>query len=108
MDGHITRFSKLRSPDVKDSALEINIHSIQTQGFVHPHSGRYQQTEKGRIGAGAKSVGRGELLTFAKDDFDLFIAINVRGLTSVAMREKSSRRNFGARFGGAMPDGEAS
>jgi len=73
-----------------------------------PHSGRYQQAEKSRIGAGAKSLGRGELLSSAKELFNLFVAIDVRRLASVTMREKPDGRNLGARFGGAMPDGEPS
>ena len=78
------------------------------RAWVHPHSGRYQQAEKCRIGAGAKPVGRGELLTSAKDLINLLIAVDVRGIASVAMGEKSAGRNLGVRFGGAMPDGEAS
>src|SRR6266566_7878218 len=85
MNRHITRFSKLRPPDVEDSALEINVHSVQAQSFVHPHSCRHQQAEKSRLGAGAKSVGRGELLSSAKELFNLFNAIDVRGLASVTM-----------------------
>ena len=108
MNRHITRFSKLRPPDVKDPALEINMHSVQTKSLLHPHSGRYQQAEKSRIGAGAKSLGRGELLSSAKELFNLFVAIDVRRLASVTMREKPDGRNLGARFGGAMPDGEPS
>jgi hypothetical protein len=46
MNRHIRRFSKLRPPDVKDSALEINLHSVQAESFVHPHSGRYQQAQR--------------------------------------------------------------
>jgi hypothetical protein len=37
---------------VKDSEFEVDIRSVQTQSFVHPHSCRHQQAEKGRIGAG--------------------------------------------------------
>ena len=108
MNRHITRFSKLCSSDVKDPSLEINMHSVQTESLVHPHSGRYQQSEKSGIGAGTQSVGRGELLRCEKELFNLCVAVHVRGLASVTMWEKSCGKNFGARFGGAMPDGEAS
>jgi hypothetical protein len=48
------------------------------------------------------------MLSSAKNLFNLFVAIDVRGLASVTMREKSYGGNFGTRFGGAMPNGEAS
>src|SRR5215470_18563060 len=50
MKRYVTRFSKLRPPDVKDSALEVDIRAIQPKGLVDPHPCRYQQTEKSRIG----------------------------------------------------------
>src|SRR5712691_6038355 len=103
MNRHITRFSKLRPPDVEDSEFEVDIWLVQTQDFVHSHSGRHQQAEKGRIRAGAKSLGRGELLSSAKELFNLFVAIDVRRLASITMREKSCRGNLGTRFDGAMP-----
>jgi hypothetical protein len=40
--------------------------------------------------------------------FDLLVAIDMRGLAPVTMREKAGGRNFGARFGSAVPDSEAS
>jgi hypothetical protein len=93
---------------VKDSELEVDIRSIQSQGFVHPHSGRHQQAEKGRIGVGAKAFGRGKLLGSAKKLLNLFIAGDVRGLSPVTMREESCGRNLGAWFNNAIPDSEAS
>ena len=107
MNRHVTRFSKLRPPDVKDSAIEVDIRSVQAEGFVHPHPRRHQQTEESRKGAGAESLGRGELLGSAKEPFDLLVAIDVRRLASVTMREKAWRWNLGARFGGTVPNGEA-
>ena len=107
MNRNITRFPELRPPDVKDAEFEVDIRSVQTQGFVHPHSGRHQQAEKGRIGAGAESLGRGELLSLAKELLNLFVAIDVRGLAAVAMREKPYGWNLGARVDGALPKGEA-
>src|SRR6266550_76584 len=104
---NITRFSELRPSDMKDAELEVDIGPVQTQGFVHPHSCCYQQAEKGRIGEGAESLGRGELLSSAKEFFNLFVAIDVRGLASVPMRENPCGGNLGARFAGAMPNGEA-
>src|SRR5437879_12442421 len=106
MNRYITRFSELGPPDVKDSEFEVDIRSVQTQGFVHPHSGRYQQAEEGRISAGAKSVERGELLTSAKDVFNLFIAVDVKRRASVAMREKSCGANVRDGLGGATAAGE--
>jgi len=60
MKRHVTRFSKLRPPDVKDSEIELDILSVQTEGFVHPHPSRHQQTEKSRKRVGAESLARGE------------------------------------------------
>jgi hypothetical protein len=42
MNGNITGFSELPPSDVKDAEFEVDIRSIQTQGFVHTHSGRHQ------------------------------------------------------------------
>ena len=106
MNRHITRFSKLRPPDVKDAELEVDIRPVQTQGFVHPHPCRHQQAEKGRIGVGTETFGRGELLSSAKEPFNLFVAVDVRGLAAVTIREKSCGGNLGPRFDGAMSNGE--
>jgi hypothetical protein len=92
---------------MKDSAIEVDIGSVQAEGFTHPHPRHCQQTEEGRKRAGAESLGRGELLGPAKQSLDFLVAIDVRRLASVSMREKSCRGNLGARFGGAVPDGEA-
>jgi hypothetical protein len=108
MNRHVTRFSKLRPPDVKNSAIEVDILSVQTQGFVDPHSRRHQQTKKSRIGASAESPGRRELSGPAKEPFDLLVAIDMRQLAPVAMREQSGGWNLGARFERAQPEGEAS
>jgi hypothetical protein len=107
MDWHVTRFSELRPPDVKDAEFEVDIRPVQTQGFVDPHSCHHQQAKKGRIGAGAESLGGGELLRAAKKPFNLFVAVDVRWLAAVTMREKSYRGNLGAWVDGAMPDGKA-
>src|SRR5437588_147425 len=107
MNRNITRFSKLRPPDLKDSEFEVDIRSVQTQSFVHPHSCYQQEAEKGRIGARAEPLGGGELLRMAKKLFNVFVAINVRRLAPVRIREKSYRGNLGARIDGAMPNGEA-
>src|SRR5438034_10868940 len=90
MNWHIALFSELRPPNVKDSALEIDILSAQTQGFAHPHSCCHQQAKKCRIGVGAESLGRGELLCSAKELFNLFVAVDVRGFALVTMREERS------------------
>jgi hypothetical protein len=42
MNRKVTRFPELRPPDVQDAKLAVDIGSVQTPGFVHPHSGRYQ------------------------------------------------------------------
>jgi hypothetical protein len=34
MNWHITRFPELRSPDMQDAEFQVNIGSVQTQGFV--------------------------------------------------------------------------
>jgi hypothetical protein len=107
MNRNITRFPEFRPSDVKDAEFEVDIRSVQTQGFVHPHSCRYQQAEEGRIGGGAESLRRGELLSSAKELFNFFVAIDVRGLASVTMREKPYGRNLGARVDAALPKGEA-
>jgi len=107
MNRHITRFPELRALDVKDAELEVDIGPVQTQGFFHPHSGRYQQAEKSHIGAGAEPLGRGELLSSTKELGNLFVAIDVRGLAAVTVREKSEGGNLGARVDGAIPKGEA-
>ncbi len=107
MNWHIARFSELRPPNVKDSALEIDILSAQTQGFAHPHSCCHQQAKKCRIGVGAESLGRGELLCSAKELFNLFVAVDVRGFALVTMREETCGRNLRVRFGGTEPNGEA-
>jgi hypothetical protein len=104
---NIPRFSELRPSDVKDAELEVDVGPVQTQGFVHPHSCCYQQAEKGRVGVGAESLGRGELLSSAKEFFNLFVAIDVRGLASVTMREKPYGGNLSAPVDGTMPNGEA-
>jgi len=107
MNRHVTRFSPLSPPDVKDAAIEVDIRSVQTQGFANPHPGHRQQTEKSRKRAGTKSLGRGKLLGLAKEPFDLLVAIDVGRLASVSMREKFCGWNLGARFRGAVPAGEA-
>ena len=43
----------------------------------------------------------------AKERLNLFVAIDVRGLAAVAMREKSYGWNLGAQVDGALPKGEA-
>jgi hypothetical protein len=40
---------------MEDSQIEVHVLSIQTKGFVYPHSGHGQQTEKRRKRVGAKS-----------------------------------------------------
>lgn len=107
MNRHITRFPELRPPDAKDPKAEVDIRLVQTKGFVHPHSGRHQQTEKSCKRTGTEPLGRRELLGSAKESFDLLVAVDVRRLTSVMIGEKACRGNLGARFGGAIPDGEA-
>jgi hypothetical protein len=57
---------------------------------------------------GAEPFGRGELLSSTKKLLNLFVAVDIRGLSPVTMREKSCRRNLGARFDSAIPDSEAS
>jgi hypothetical protein len=78
------------------------------KGFVDPHSRRHEQTEKGCIGTGTESLRRGELLGSAEEPFDLLVAIDVRRLASVAMREKADGWNLGTRLAGTVPEGEAS
>ena len=107
MNRHVTRFSPLAPPDVKDAAIEVDIRSIQTQGFANPHPGHRQQTEKSRKRAGTKSLRRGKLLGLAKEPFDLLVAIDVGRLASVTMWEKFCGWNFGARLRGAVPASEA-
>jgi len=88
MNRNIARFSELRPPDVKDSKFEVDVRSIQTQGFVDSHPGRYEQAEKGCIGVGTEPLGRGELVGLSEEPCDLLIAIDMRGLTPLTMREK--------------------
>jgi len=108
MNRHIARFSELSPPDVEDSEIEVDIGLIQTNGFIHPHPGRRQQTEKSCKCAGTKPLGRGELLGLAKESFDLLVAVNVRRFTPVMIWEEVRRGNLGARIGGAIPGREAS
>ena len=108
MNRHIARFSELRPPDEKDSEIEVDIGLIQTKDFIHPHPGRHQQTEKSCKCGGTEPLGRGELLGLAKESFDLFVAVNVRGFTSVKIWKEVRRGNLGARIGGAISDREAS
>jgi hypothetical protein len=87
MNWYIARFSELRPANVKDSDFEVYILSVETEGFVDSHTCGHQQTEQGCIGVGAESFGRGKLLCSAKELCNLLIAIDVRGLASVAMRK---------------------
>jgi len=93
---------------VKDPRIQVNIRPVQMKGFVDPHSRRHEQTEKGCIGTGTESLRRGELLGSAEEPFDLLVAIDVRRLASVAMREKADGWNLSARLAGTVPEGEAS
>src|SRR5438105_13245287 len=108
MKRHVPRFSKLRSPYVKDSQTEVDILSVQTEGFVHAHPSYRQQTKKSCKRTSAQSLGRWELLCLAKDLLDLSIGIDVRSLASITMRENAYRWNLSLRVRGAEPDGEAS
>jgi hypothetical protein len=47
------------------------------------------------------------LLSLAKEILNLFVAIDVRGLAAVAMREKPYGWNLGTRVDGALLKGEA-
>src|SRR5215469_3321780 len=107
MNWHTARFSKLRPLDMKDSTIEVDIRLVQAECFVHSHPCCHQQTEESPKRAPAESLARQKLLAIAEQSLDLLVAIDVRRLASATMREKSCRRNFGARFGGAVPDGEA-
>jgi hypothetical protein len=107
MNRHITRFSEFRPSDVKDSKFEVDIWSVQTQGFVHSHPGRYEQAEIGCIGVGTEPLGRGELLGLSEEPCDLLVAIDMRGLTPLTIREKVCGGNLRARVNSAQPDGEA-
>jgi hypothetical protein len=92
---------------VKDPRIQVNIRPVQMKGFVDPHSRRHEQTEKGCIGTGTEPLMRGELLGSAEEPFDLLVAIDVRRLASVAMREKADRWNLRTRLAGTVPEGEA-
>src|ERR1700732_111015 len=108
MKRHVPRFSKLRPPYVKDSQSEVDILSIQTEGFVHTHPSYRQQTKKSCKRTSAQSLGRWELLRLAKEPFDLSIGIDVRSLASITMRENAYRRNLSPRVSSAEPAGETS
>jgi len=103
MDRHVTRFSELRPPDVKDAKFDVDIRPVKAQGFAHPHCCCHQQADEGRVGI-LKESG---VVEFGEGFFNLFAAIDVRWLTTVTMREKSWRGNFGEWIDGAMPDGKA-
>jgi hypothetical protein len=107
MNRHITRFSELRPPNMKNSPNEIDVLSVQAKGLAHPHPGHLQKTKKSCIGEGAQSPGRVELLGLAKEPIDLLITVNVRRLTPVTMREKVRSGNLRARVNSTEPDGEA-
>jgi hypothetical protein len=92
---------------VKDSGIQVNIRPVQMEGFVDSHACRYEQTEQGCIGAGTEPLRRGELLGSAEEPCDLLIAIDVRRLASVAMREKADGWNLRTRLAGTVPEGEA-
>ncbi len=68
---------KTAGPDVKNSAIEVDIRPVQTEGFVHPHSRRHQQTERGCIGVGAEAFKGGELLGLAEEPFNLSLAVDM-------------------------------
>jgi hypothetical protein len=77
------------------------------EGFIDPHSRRHEQTEKGGIGTGTEPLRRGELLGSAEEPPDLLVAIDVRRLASVAMREKADGWNLRTRLAGTVPEGKA-
>src|SRR6516165_12433524 len=106
MNRHIARFSELRPPDVKDALIEVDIRSIQPNDFIDSHSGRYHEAEKSCKSASTEPLGGRELLGLAKESFDLLVAVNVRGFTSVMIWEEVRRGNLGARIGGAIPGRE--
>jgi len=108
MNRQVTLFSKLGPPDVENSEIKVHVVAVQTQGFAYPHSCHRQQSEKSRKRTGPEPLGRGKLLGPAKEPFDLLVAIDMRQLAAVAMREEAGGWNLGARFERAKPDGEAS
>jgi hypothetical protein len=55
---------------VKDSQSEVDVLSVQIEGFVHAHPGHPQETEKSCKRAGAQPLGRWELLCLAKEPFE--------------------------------------
>jgi len=44
---YVPRLSKFRASYVKDSEIEVDIFSIQTDSLAHPHTGYRQQAEQG-------------------------------------------------------------
>src|SRR3990172_1942483 len=39
MNRHIPRLSKLRPPYMKNSAIQVHVLPVETEGFVHAHPG---------------------------------------------------------------------
>jgi hypothetical protein len=93
---------------VKNSEVEVDIRSVQSDGFTDPHPSDRQQTEKSGIRLGTESLRGWKLLGSMKDFADFLVAINVRGLAPVTVRENANRWNLRARISGAVPGGETS
>jgi hypothetical protein len=97
MNRYVPRLSKLRPPYVNNSQTEVDILSVQTDGFANAHPGHRQETEKSRKRTGAQSLGGWEFLSLAKEPLDLGVGIDVRSLASITARENAYRRNLSPR-----------
>lgn len=83
-------------PNGQEALLQVDVGTVQTQGFADTHAGRCQSSEQCGVSGTAEVPRRKQLPGRGNQVVNFSIAIEVRRLTAIAMGQQPERRDFGS------------